>query len=198
MTWAQRLRRAFGIEIQTCQVCGGRSRSSRDLEADSCSPPSASPVECRESLISRRQVGFRVNGFRGTFRDAQAAVDAFFRIDHEEVLTLVEAVRGPKRNGVLLLQLMQFSITTKVMDAFRTCQVVADSLESGRQILGVNRRVTSATIRRSGRDGLNRVYAVHSAKLRCLLRARRGWRAVVTCIKQQLANTPSALRSKRG
>ena len=32
MTWAQRLKRVFGIEIETCEACGGKVRVMASLE----------------------------------------------------------------------------------------------------------------------------------------------------------------------
>jgi len=32
MTWAQRLNRVFGIEIETCEVCGGKVRVIASIE----------------------------------------------------------------------------------------------------------------------------------------------------------------------
>jgi len=32
MTWAQRLKRVFGIEIETCEVCGGKVRVIASIE----------------------------------------------------------------------------------------------------------------------------------------------------------------------
>ena len=32
MTWAQRLKRVFGIEIETCEACGGKVRVIASIE----------------------------------------------------------------------------------------------------------------------------------------------------------------------
>jgi hypothetical protein len=37
MTWAQRLKRAFGIDIETCPACGGAVRTIASIE-DLCVP----------------------------------------------------------------------------------------------------------------------------------------------------------------
>src|SRR5262249_16757534 len=54
-------------------------------------------VQCQPFL--KPWFGISLDGIDGTFRFANATVDAFVRMDHEHILALVEAVHGAHRDA---------------------------------------------------------------------------------------------------
>ena len=50
MTWMQRLKRVFGIDIETCERCGGKVKIMASIEAPAVSAPILKPLEQKEVL----------------------------------------------------------------------------------------------------------------------------------------------------
>jgi len=57
-------------------------------------------IERDELTLRLGHIVFGKNGFCRTFRNAQGAIDALLRVDHQEVRTLVETVDGTNINAV--------------------------------------------------------------------------------------------------
>ena len=54
MTWAQRLKRVFGIEIETCEQCGGKVRVIASIEDPAVIAKILGHVATREAPVGSR------------------------------------------------------------------------------------------------------------------------------------------------
>ena len=54
MTWAQRLKRVFGIEIESCEQCGGRVRVIASLSDPALIGKILQHLECRATAVGSR------------------------------------------------------------------------------------------------------------------------------------------------
>jgi hypothetical protein len=65
--------------------------------------------------VLKTGVGIGKDGFGRALRLAHAAIDAFFGVNHEHVLALVEAVQRTNFDAIHVFDLMQYSVTTNVI-----------------------------------------------------------------------------------